>query len=540
MFDDTLKNRSGRVIALARLVLAALFAFAIWIDPKQPVQASAETYVMLGVYLAAAAATAAATWSNWWLDAKLAAPAHVLDISLFALLVLASDGYTSPFFVLFVFLVLSAAIRWGLVQTALTAAAVTIIFFAVGLTMANPTEPSFELQRFIIRSGNLVILSTLLIWFGVTHGFANFSLGDDQIRDPKPGEDPLKTATEAAASLSGAALAVLVWRQPGLPGQQAVLFTGGKLHTMDIGDWSGRFPPVPFLFDTRRNRALCRGSGGLLRFHSADALLDRELAKRFGIEEGLALSVRTDAGDGLLMLGGIAGLCTDHLEFGSNLAAALARHVQRHALLSAVRDGAVARARLSLARDLHDSIVQFLAGATFRVEAISRALRSGDQPLAELGDLKLLLLQEQQELRSAIGALRSERISFEALASDLKALCSRLGKQWDIDCSFMADIPDGSAPMRLHLDTHQLVRETVANAVRHAGAKSVGVSLSAEDNDLRLEITNDGRGGENLEDGKPWSLRERVDEASGTLMLASRETGTIVSITLPLKGDLRL
>jgi len=93
--------------------------------------------------------------------------------------------------------------------------------------------------------------------------------------------------------------------------------------------------------------------------------------------------------------------------------------------------------------------------------------------------------------------------------------------------------------MRIHLDTHQLIREAVANAVRHAHAKTVNVEMTAEGTELRLDIGNDGSGGERLKKGSPWSLRERVDEANGTLMLASRKTGTNVSITLPLKPETR-
>ena len=36
MFKGVLKHRSGRVIALARAVLAAVFLFAVWIDPTHP------------------------------------------------------------------------------------------------------------------------------------------------------------------------------------------------------------------------------------------------------------------------------------------------------------------------------------------------------------------------------------------------------------------------------------------------------------------------------------------------------------------------
>lgn len=538
MFNDFLKHRSGRVIALARAVLAAIFLFAIWVDPNQPLQAVTATYLVLAAYLALAVALAALTWNDWWFDAKLALPAHLVDIAAFGLLVLATDGYTSPFFVFFVFLILSAAIRWDWRQTALTAAAVILIFFAAGLVAGEVPGVNFDLQRFIIRSGNLVILSVILIWFGVNHGFYGpRAPADEVLGDISAGESPLETAVERAARLTGAAAALLLWRQAGSHAWTAVALSGDDVRTMALDRPPPPILPRPFLFDIRRDRALSRGRYRRMQFSRAKALLDPDTAGRFGINDGLALHIRTDAGDGMLLLGGIPNLCTDHVEFGDTLAAALSAHLQRHALLAAVEEGAVARARLSLARDLHDSIVQFLAAATFRTEAIKRSLALGERPERELQVLKELLLQEQQELRSAIGALRSNRISLPSLAGDLTVLCDRLARQWDISCTFSAEVPSITVPMRLHLDTHQLVREAVANAVRHAAAKSISVQLTAEDSDLRLDITNDGSGNERVKEGRPWSLRERVDEANGTLMLASRKTGTSVSITLPLTPE---
>ncbi|QNM81992.1 hypothetical protein H8M03_08080 [Sphingomonas sabuli] len=538
MFKDILTDRSGRVIALARAVLAAVFLFAIWIDPNQPVQAADLTYATLGAYVGAAVLVAVLTWNHWWLDARLAGPAHVVDIGMFGLLVYATDGYTSPFFVFFVFLVLSAAIRWGWRQTALTALAVMVLYFVIGLTTANVTDPEFDLQRFIIRSGNLLILSLLLIWFGVTHGFSGRAATDNVLRDPSGG-DVLESGVAQAAAATGASLALLVWRKASSGAIQLVTLRRGMLDQATVQSPIRPFAETPFLFEVKRDRALCRTAHQRLCFASARDLADIGLLADAGIDEGLALPVRTDAGRGMLYLGNIRSLCTDHLDLGHSLGAALARHIQRNALLTAVEEGAVARARLSLARDLHDSIVQFLAGATFRVEAISRSVRAGEKPQAELEDLKLLLLQEQQELRSAVGALRSERIALPRLAADLRALCDRLARQWDIRCSFFAQVGEASAPMRLHLDTHQLVREAVANAVRHASAKTVIVQLTDDDEDLRLDIGNDGGGNQRLVDGKPWSLRERVEEANGTLMLSTQAKGTNISITLPLREDNR-
>lgn len=540
MFDDVLKHRSGRVIALARAVLATVFLFAIWVDPNQPAQAVEATYTVLVIYVLTAAAVAALTWSNWWLDARLAAPMQVLDIVVFTLLVVTSDGYTSPFFVFFVFLVLSAAIRWGWRETTLTAVPVTLLYVAAGLAAGAESGQSFDLQRFIIRSGNLVVLSAVLIWFGVNHGFSGLrSLKDDLLRDVSPGESPLESAIDNAAAAAGAKRALLLWRGQGSRHWLAMTRDSSGFATEALATQSVQIERGAFLFDLKRDRGLCRGQSRRMRFSTAESLIDSKVVREHGLSEGLGVPIRTGAGEGVLLLSRIKGLCTDHIEFGDTLSSAIAAHIQRHALLAAVEDGAIARARLSLARDLHDSIVQFLAGATFRIEAISRALRSGDRPERELKDLKQLLLHEQQELRSAIGALKSETIPLPKLAGDLRALCDRLAMQWDIRCSFSAEVPETSAPMRLHLDTHQLIREAVANAVRHARAKSVTIQLTADDGDLRLDISNDGSGSERLKEGTPWSLRERVDEANGTLMLATRETGTDVSITLPLKPEAR-
>jgi len=274
-----------------------------------------------------------------------------------------------------------------------------------------------------------------------------------------------------------------------------------------------------------------------MRRFCASKWLDPEIGTRFEFSEGLVIPVRSSTGEGQILLGGIEGLCIDHVELGDRIASVVAAYLERHALLQAVSDSAIARARLALSRDLHDSIVQFLAGATFRVEAASRAAKSGEQIDSDLQELKQLLLEEQRELRSAIGALRNNNVALPHLAADLSALCERLARQWDIDCKFDADVPDLLAPTRLHLDAHQLVREAVANAVRHAGAPSVSVKLRSEDENLVLEIVNPGSVGEQLTSGSPWSLRERVDEAGGSLMLITNDNVTTVSITLPLKEE---
>jgi hypothetical protein len=122
-----LQHASSRVIALARLMLASLFLVAILVDVSQPARAPAVAYFLLVAYLGFALSMVVLTWNSWWLDARLAGPAHGVDLIVFSLIVVVTLGYTSPVVPFFMFLLLSAAIRWGWRETALTATGLVIL-----------------------------------------------------------------------------------------------------------------------------------------------------------------------------------------------------------------------------------------------------------------------------------------------------------------------------------------------------------------------------------------------------------------------------
>jgi signal transduction histidine kinase len=233
----------------------------------------------------------------------------------------------------------------------------------------------------------------------------------------------------------------------------------------------------------------------------------------------------------------VRGLSTDHLDAGVHIGDGVAAHIQRHRLLRAAEENAEARSRLTLARDLHDSVVQFLAGAAFRLEAMKRSNAAGRDVDNDLNELKQLMLQEQRELRSFITSLRSGPLTaFNDFAKDLQALAAHLSRQWDVHCEFVAQPAELMIPTRIRLDAHQLMREAVANAVRHAAAKSVSVEAAAKADELKLEFINDGaefkiRGGR-ME--MPASLKDRVEQAGGVLDLARGMGVTKLSISLPL------
>jgi signal transduction histidine kinase len=191
---------------------------------------------------------------------------------------------------------------------------------------------------------------------------------------------------------------------------------------------------------------------------------------------------------------------------------------------------------LGLARDLHDGIVQFLAGSTYKIEAISQSSANGDTVVDALQELKQLMLLEQADLRSSIGALRKDKISLAESAGEAEALCQRLSRQWHTQCSFVPVDGDVLIPTRIHMDLLQMIKEGVANAVRHASAQKIEIRLTPRDGSIELIVRNDGTPRHELARA-PWSIQERARASNGTLSISSDDGGTTVAIVLPTTED---
>ena len=535
-----LRLPSGRVIAIGRYMLAALLLFAMILDVDPVLDPASTPFGIVAAYVVFSLAIVAITWNDWWLDARLAGPAHAVDIITYTLLVFLIGTSDSPYFTLFVFILLSAAIRWGWRATTLTAILLVSLFLMAGMLVAGPTQGP-ALHTVIDRTGHLAILSAVLVWFGVNQWRSGMlARRTDAFAEPSPDESPLETGLRAAMRALNAGAGVLVWREQGTQGISAISERDGVLAVTQIKESAIRNPGAgAVIYERGKDRALAQEEGRNLNAIPARDVIRPEIADKLQLTEGIAVPIRTGAGEGELFLEALPNLSADHIDLGAQVASELAGHIERHALMIAVEESAEARSRLALARDLHDSVVQFLAGAAFRLEALKRDLSSGRNLEPELNYLKQLMLQEQGELRSFIAALRSApQIGVGEIAKDLRALSERLAEQWDVLCEFSAHTTDMLVPSRLHLDAQHLIREAVANAVRHAGAKSVTIRLRSEPELLKLDFINDGARYPNspLSGDMPRSLSERVRLAGGVLELTRGMGVTRISVSLPIGG----
>lgn len=555
MIERAFQHRSGRVISLGRLVLATVSLFAISLDPTQPAHYPTSGYSILLSYSLWAAAVLILTWRNWWLDYQLAAVTLAVDVFVFGVLVILTEGYTSPFFTFFMFVVLAAAIRWGWRETALTATVVILMFYGGGLAALAWGNGQFELQGFLIRGTYLVVLSLLLTWFGINQRvrgpaqprFMELHEGIDA------GSPPIAPAMEHASARTGAKRIVFVWWDKEEPWTHVAELAGGEFvrHRFGPGEirppFSDSVEDRPLLFDQANNRSLATKKGKPQQLLALRERVDPDFASRFGMASGLAISIRSGDYEGELFTLDVPGLCSDDLKIGEQVGREISSAFDRYSMINASEEAAVARARLSLARDLHDSVVQVLAGASFQLQAVRNRIKAGEETDTEIEALQEDLGAEQRNLRGYIARLGAGRGSNRPVdfAKGIDDLTSRISRQWGVRCAAFTSSNGIQVSAWAEHELHQLVREAAANAVRHGKASSVTIELKSTKRQLHLSVADNGSGfpvhGEFDERGLhehklcPMSLHERVKHLGGNLSLTSSPVGSRLSMTIPLE-----
>ena len=554
MFDRSFRHRPGRVTGLSRLLLAAVTLAAMWADPGHPLGPSYIGYAVPAGYFAWAIALLAIGWGDWWRDFRLALPAHLIDLAAFGAVVALSRGHLSPFYVFALFLMLSAQMRWSWRGAARTSVAIFILFAAAGVISTRAGAPPLQPQELLVSFAYLILLSVLVVWFGLNQVDQPDSASNVQPR-PDLDELPIELAVWLAARRTGAHRIVLLWwgRDDPRPNVYELVDEKVERNVLAAGTFDGVLPDSPdnsaILFDRARGRALRQSGNRLESLPALDRELDPAFAERYGLDQGLAVRLRARDFDGELFALNVDGLCAHDLRVTQALANEITNLLDRHSMLAALKETAVDDAQLKLARDVHDSVAQSLVGASFRLEALKAGIKSGADPEASLKavqDVKDDLANEQRQIRQFITHLRGGRDSPGGidLCANMETLARQLGSRWEIRCDVQSTPAEIQGPAWMEYDLHQIVREAAANAVRHGKAKHITIEMTRIDSDLALEILEFGgiapiageasRNGSPEKSIEPWSLQERVRSLGGS-MFFSNTNGSRLKILIPLE-----
>ena len=221
------------------------------------------------------------------------------------------------------------------------------------------------------------------------------------------------------------------------------------------------------------------------------------------------------------------------------LAREIAHGLDEEEISSIARETAAVRLRGNIARDLHDSVAQSLAGAGYRLASLRQQLRDGKDVLPEIDSISESLHAEQAHIREIIARLRSDSVNPGArnLGTELDRLANVLSRHWQVSVRHEDNVEPLLVPAWMLFEIQQLMREGIANAVRHGMARAVSVRTEKIAGGLSLTITDDGGGFPGAGEGeRPKSIAERVEALGGKMAVATLGSGTRIGISLPLGG----
>jgi signal transduction histidine kinase len=290
---------------------------------------------------------------------------------------------------------------------------------------------------------------------------------------------------------------------------------------------------------TSQHGGLPSGSAGSIGAWAAIVLVN------FAIALGFSYAERTQTED----LNRRKEMIDELTEANARLEGLLAENAGLHAqLLSQAREAGVQDERQRMAREIHDTLAQGLVGIIRQLEAAERI----DEVAARrhIDAATTLARESLSEARRSVQELAPAALEHARLPDAIAQVAERWSKLSGIGVS--ARTTGRAVPMRPEIEIALLrtAQEALANVARHAQAAEVVLTLSYMDDEVTLDVHDDGigfnpeslrapqagpRAGEVPEGGFGLrAMRQRIEALSGTLEVESRiGDGTTIATAIP-------
>jgi len=182
-------------------------------------------------------------------------------------------------------------------------------------------------------------------------------------------------------------------------------------------------------------------------------------------------------------------------------------------------------------RSLHDGTQNRLVAVTVLLGAARRALTRDPAGAEELlGRAQDAAEQALAELRTVARGILPPVLADRGLAGALDGLATTCA----VPCRIDVDMP-GRCAASVEATAYFVVAEALTNVSKHSGAAHATVTVRRRDDRLRLEVTDDGRGGADEGGGSGLTgIRRRIEAHDGILTLTSPPGGpTTLTVELP-------
>ncbi len=214
----------------------------------------------------------------------------------------------------------------------------------------------------------------------------------------------------------------------------------------------------------------------------------------------------------------------------------------KHRLLQSVD---TERARLG--KQIHDGPLQDLYGAFYQLQEVRNVLEGPEEET--IGRALQTIQHVNATLRLICGELRPTTLVHLGLQQAIRSHAERIQDRLEEGRILHLDLPDGKDPLPhpLRLGIFRIYQQLLNNAVNHSGGQHIWVRLKYDDEQIKLQVKDNGKGFdvptewiEMVRDGRFGlvSTMERVRGMNGELNVVSEPgQGTEVTVTLPVSID---
>jgi PAS domain S-box-containing protein len=224
-----------------------------------------------------------------------------------------------------------------------------------------------------------------------------------------------------------------------------------------------------------------------------------------------------------------------------------ARHNAEDALrkLSGRLLGIQDQERRRIARELHDSLGQYLAGLKIALEMLSRSPAKANSLLSECSDILEKAITETRTLSHLLHPPLLDEAGFASAARwFVTGFSQRSGIPVTLEIS--PELP--RLPEAIEIALFRVLQESLTNVHRHSRASSAEIRVETDAEQITIEIHDLGRGvpahilhqlnGEGMNLGVGLAgMRERVHELGGRFSVISNKNGTTVRASVPLNAS---
>ncbi len=208
------------------------------------------------------------------------------------------------------------------------------------------------------------------------------------------------------------------------------------------------------------------------------------------------------------------------------------------------RMDAIVSERARIARELHDTLIQGFSGVTMQMQAVSARVSDAalQQSIQEvIADAGACL----REARQSVAGLRNSLGSSMGLSAAIEQTARQLTETRDVRLQLELPPAAPSLPVEVEFNLLRIAQEAIANAARHANARTIDVALLQHPGRLALRVRDDGIGFSVAEREQTAhrhygliGMRERSRQIAADLTIESRPgAGTTILVDLPLGGD---